>query len=83
MNTFVPNTGVSLNFLIGPCSLHRLPKISKRLLTWIKHADLKRIKGVERQYSGLLEAAGVDTVVEFAQRIPENLPQKMLEINAE
>jgi predicted flap endonuclease-1-like 5' DNA nuclease len=41
---------------------------SKRLLTWINHADLKRIKGVERQYSELLEAAGVDTVVELAQR---------------
>ena len=55
----------------------------KRILTWINHADLKRIKGVERQYSELLEAAGVDTVVELAQRNPENLHQKMLETNAE
>lgn len=54
---------------------------SKRLLTWVNHADLKRIKGVERQYAELLEAAGVDTVVELAQRNPENLHQKMLETN--
>jgi predicted flap endonuclease-1-like 5' DNA nuclease len=53
----------------------------KRILTWINHADLKRIKGVERQYSELLEAAGVDTVMELAQRNPENLLQKMLETN--
>lgn len=56
---------------------------SKRILTWINHADLKRIKGVERQYAELLEAAGVDTVVELAQRNPANLHQKMLETNQE
>ncbi len=55
----------------------------KRILTWINHADLKRIKGVERQYSELLEAAGVDTVMELAQRRPDNLTQKMLETNKE
>lgn len=56
---------------------------SKRILTWINHADLKRIKGVERQYAELLEASGVDTVVELAQRNPVNLHQKMLETNEE
>ena len=55
----------------------------KRILTWVNHADLKRIKGVERQYSELLEASGVDTVVELALRNPENLHKKMLETNAE
>ncbi len=55
----------------------------KRILTWINHADLKRIKGVERQYAELLEAAGVDTVVELAQRNPTNLHQKMFETNEE
>jgi len=53
----------------------------KRILTWVNHADLKRIKGVERQYSELLEASGVDTVVELALRNPENLHKKMLETN--
>lgn len=53
----------------------------KHILTWINHADLKRIRGVERQYSELLEAAGVDTVVELAQRRPDNLLEKMLDVN--
>lgn len=53
----------------------------KRILTWINHADLKRITGVERQYAELLEAAGVDTVMELAQRNPDNLYQTMLQTN--
>lgn len=44
-----------------------------RILTWVNHADLFRIKGVASQYSELLEAAGVDTVVELAQRNAANL----------
>ena len=35
------------------------------------------------QYSELLEAAGVDTVVELSNRKPENLTKKMEEVNAE
>ena len=42
-----------------------------------------RIKGVAEEYSDLLEASGVDTVVELAQRNPENLLAKILEVNAE
>ena len=53
------------------------------ILTWVNHADLFRIKGVGPQFSELLEAAGVDTVVELANRNPENLTKKMEEINAE
>ncbi len=52
------------------------------ILTWVNHADLFRIKGVAKQYSDLLEAAGVDTVPELAQRKAENLTQKMTEVNA-
>jgi len=55
----------------------------KLILTWINHADLQRIKGIGAQYSELLEAAGVDTVVELATRNPDNLYQKMLETNTE
>ena len=55
----------------------------KLILEWVNHADLFRIKGVGPQYSDLLEAAGVDTVVELATRNPENLTQKMAEVNAE
>lgn len=51
------------------------------LLEWINHADLFRIKGVGEEYSDLLEEAGVDTVVELAQRNAENLLEKMTEVN--
>lgn len=52
------------------------------LLEWVNHADLFRIKGVGEEYSDLLEEAGVDTVVELAQRKPENLLAKMAEVNS-
>jgi predicted flap endonuclease-1-like 5' DNA nuclease len=54
-----------------------------RILEWVNHADLFRIKGVGEEYSDLLEAAGVDTVPELAQRNPENLFAKLQEVNAE
>ncbi len=44
-----------------------------RLLTWINHADLFRVKGVAGQYAELLEVVGVDTVVELGNRNPANL----------
>jgi len=53
------------------------------ILRWVNHADLFRIKGVGEEYADLLEAAGVDTVPELAQRNAENLLQKVTEINAE
>lgn len=51
------------------------------ILEWVNRADLYRIKGVGRQYSDLLENAGVDTVVELSKRVAENLNQKMAEVN--
>lgn len=51
------------------------------ILEWVNHCDLFRIKGVGEEYSDLLEEAGVDTVVELAQRKPENLHAKMVEVN--
>lgn len=53
------------------------------VLKWVNRADLMRISGIGEQYSDLLEAAGVDTVPELARRNPENLHQKLAEINAE
>ena len=53
----------------------------KFILTWVNHADLFRINGVGPQFSELLEAAGVDTVVELANRKPENLVAKLNEVN--
>ncbi len=54
---------------------------NKLVLRWVNMADLFRIKGVGEEYSDLLEAAGVDTVPELAQRNPENLHVKMSEVN--
>lgn len=51
------------------------------ILTWVNHADLFRINGVGPQFAELLEAAGVDTVKEFAHRNAENLVKKMTEVN--
>ncbi len=53
------------------------------LLKWINRADLFRIKGIGEEYSDLLEAAGVDTVPELAQRNPENLYAALLAANTE
>ena len=53
----------------------------KRILRWVNHADLFRLDGVAGEYAELLEAAGVDTVPELAQRNAENLCQKLAEVN--
>jgi predicted flap endonuclease-1-like 5' DNA nuclease len=53
------------------------------ILEWVNHVDLFRIKGVGEEYSDLLEEAGVDTVVELAQRNPANLYEKIVATNQE
>ena len=53
------------------------------VLRWVNHVDLFRVKGVGPEYAELLEAAGVDTIPELAQRKAENLFEKMLAVNAE
>ena len=55
---------------------------AKLILEWVNHADLGRIKGIGWEYADLLEAAGVDTVPELAQRNADNLHAKLSEINA-
>jgi predicted flap endonuclease-1-like 5' DNA nuclease len=55
----------------------------KLILKWVNHADLFRISGVAGQYAELLEATGVDTVAELAQRKPENLHPAMVKANEE
>jgi predicted flap endonuclease-1-like 5' DNA nuclease len=51
------------------------------ILTWVNHSDLFRVKGIAAQFAELLEAAGVDTVKEFATRNAENLHHKLVETN--
>jgi predicted flap endonuclease-1-like 5' DNA nuclease len=53
----------------------------KLVMRWINQADLFRVKGVGEQYADLLEAAGVDTVPDLAQRRADNLTRKMAEVN--
>lgn len=52
------------------------------VLKWVNELDLARVKGIGAKYSALLEAGGVDTVPELAQRNPANLQQKLAEVNA-
>lgn len=56
---------------------------SNEILRWVNMADLFRIKGVDEEYSELLEASGVDTVVELARRNPINLHPEMVKTNME
>jgi predicted flap endonuclease-1-like 5' DNA nuclease len=53
----------------------------KNILKWVNAADLLRLKGIGEEYAQLLEAAGIDTVAELAQRVPANLHQKLAEVN--
>ncbi len=51
------------------------------VLKWANMVDLYRISGVGSEFAELLEASGVDTVPELAQRNAENLAEKMVEVN--
>lgn len=52
------------------------------ILEWVNHVDLMRIKGVGSEYSDLLEAAGVDSPAELAQRNAANLANTFQEVIA-
>jgi len=51
-----------------------------QILEWVNRADLYRIKGVGSEYSDLLEKAGVDTVVELANRNAANLAKAIKDL---
>jgi predicted flap endonuclease-1-like 5' DNA nuclease len=53
------------------------------ILRWVNHADMFRVSGIGSEYADLLEAAGVDTVVELASRVPANLHAKLVATNQE
>ncbi|MEZ4215679.1 MAG: DUF4332 domain-containing protein [Myxococcota bacterium] len=55
----------------------------KRILGFVNMVDLFRIDGVGGEFAELLEAAGVDSVPELAQRNAANLAVKCAEVNAE
>ena len=54
----------------------------KLILEWVNHVDLMRIKGVGSEYSDLLEAAGVDSPSELANRNAANLAITFQEVVA-
>ena len=53
----------------------------KLLLCWVNMADCMRIRGISKEYSDLLHAAGVDTVKELKYRNPANLVSAMADAN--
>ncbi len=54
----------------------------KLVMEWVDIVDLMRVPGVGPQYSDLLEAAGVDSPAELAQRNPANLAVTVQEVIA-
>lgn len=54
----------------------------KLLLEWVNLADLMRISGIGQEFSDLLEAAGVDSPAELAQRNAANLAITFQELDA-
>jgi hypothetical protein len=54
---------------------------SDLILTWVNRADLARVNGIDADAAALLEAAGVDTVVELANRNAATLHERMVTVN--
>ena len=82
----ISTTGALLKRRISPAWLRK--KIEKAtgighkfILRWTNHVDLYRIKGVQKQYAELLEASGVDSIPELAQRDPSHLHPKLAAVN--
>ncbi len=55
----------------------------KQILKFANMVDLYRVKGIGSEFSELLEAAGVDTVPELAQRNAANLAKALEVANAQ
>ena len=53
----------------------------KKLLRWATIADKLRIKGMGKEYAGLLREVGVHTVNELRYRNPANLAATMADAN--
>jgi predicted flap endonuclease-1-like 5' DNA nuclease len=52
-----------------------------KILKWVNHADLFRMRGIGSEYSDLLEVAGVDTVPELRQRNAAALYETLIRTN--
>lgn len=86
-NAGIFNTNQYLESTKTPAQRKKLAELTdlseKQILKFANMTDLLRIEGIDPQFAELLEAAGVDTVPELAQRKAENLTKKMEEVNAE
>jgi predicted flap endonuclease-1-like 5' DNA nuclease len=51
------------------------------ILGWVYQADFFRIAGVGKQYSSLLESAGVNSVTELSRMNPDILYKKLIKTN--
>ncbi len=73
----IATTGALLKEGATPAGRKKIEKATgighKLILRWTNHVDLYRIKGVQKQYAELLEASGVDSIPELAQRDPTHL----------
>jgi predicted flap endonuclease-1-like 5' DNA nuclease len=56
---------------------------TQQLETWARQADLMRVSGIGGGFGRLLEASGVQSVQELAQREPENIVNLLHRVNAE
>ena len=53
------------------------------ILTWVNHADLLRVPGLNPQYAEILEAAGVNSPLALARRNASSLTATLTRVNAE
>lgn len=81
----IKDTDTLLQSVLKPAQRKKLAETigisPKLILRFANMVDLYRINGVGSEYSELLEAAGVDTVPELAQRNATNLTKAMAEAN--
>lgn len=55
----------------------------REILTWVNRVDLLRIKGLGQEYTDLLEAAGIHSVMQLRCLLPSSLFSKLLTVNRE
>ena len=76
-----------LNASLTPAARRDLAKATRVeasvILELANRADLVRVKGIGRVFSDLLEQAGVDSVKELADRRPDHLHARLVEVNAQ
>jgi transcriptional regulator with XRE-family HTH domain len=53
----------------------------RKILEWVNRADLYRIKGIGSEYSDLLEAVGVNSIISLSNNQAELLWEKIVEVN--